>query len=110
MLVLHSFAIIQSLPYLVTLKTKQHVKVFERSQFKNEVGAAITITPNATRVLNHWGFNYKIAGAVENHQVCVGQRRARIGKYPIGEVRSSSLLGVFSPFSSYECKWPIVYN
>jgi len=42
------------------------VTVFERSHFKNEVGAAITVPPNATRVLDHWGFDVAAAGAVPN--------------------------------------------
>ncbi|KAK3364620.1 hypothetical protein B0T25DRAFT_470872 [Lasiosphaeria hispida] len=42
------------------------VEVFERSQFKNEIGAAISVPPNATRVLDHWGFDFARAGAVPN--------------------------------------------
>jgi len=42
------------------------VEVFERSQFKNEIGAAISVPPNATRVLDHWGFDVVAAGAVPN--------------------------------------------
>ncbi len=51
------------------VKAEDSEQVFERSQFKDEVGAAITITPNATRVLDHWSFDYAITGAVENRQV-----------------------------------------
>ncbi|KAH8199654.1 hypothetical protein TruAng_006184 [Truncatella angustata] len=32
-------------------------EIFERSSFKNEVGAAITITPNGSRILDSWGFD-----------------------------------------------------
>ncbi|KAK0725912.1 hypothetical protein B0H67DRAFT_681144 [Lasiosphaeris hirsuta] len=42
------------------------VEVFERSQFKNEIGAAISVPPNAARVLDHWGFDRERAGAVPN--------------------------------------------
>ena len=45
------------------------VEVFEKSQFRNEVGAAITMTPNATRVLLKWGFDFDKAGAVVSAQV-----------------------------------------
>ncbi|OCT49894.1 putative salicylate hydroxylase [Cladophialophora carrionii] len=45
------------------------VEVFERSQFKNENGAAVSITPNGTRVLQHWGFDCVKAGGIENIQV-----------------------------------------
>jgi salicylate hydroxylase len=44
------------------------VEVFEQSQFKNEVGAAITITPNGTRVLDYWGFDHGKAGGVSSEQ------------------------------------------
>jgi salicylate hydroxylase len=37
------------------------VTVYERSQFKNEVGAAITLNPSATRCLAEWGFDFKTA-------------------------------------------------
>ncbi|KZM28342.1 salicylate 1-monooxygenase [Ascochyta rabiei] len=33
------------------------VEVYEKSSFHNEVGAAIHLAPNATRILNAWGFN-----------------------------------------------------
>lgn len=32
-----------------------HVTIYERSEFKNEVGAAITMPPQAVRILRHWG-------------------------------------------------------
>jgi salicylate hydroxylase len=44
------------------------VTLFEASTFKREVGAAITITPNGTRVLDAWGFDHDEAGAVEAKQ------------------------------------------
>jgi salicylate hydroxylase len=43
-------------------------EVFERSAFKNEVGAAISVTPNATRCLEHWGFDFAKARPVENQK------------------------------------------
>jgi salicylate hydroxylase len=43
-----------------------HVEVFERSQFKTEIGAAITVTPNAALVLDRWGFDMEKAEAVPN--------------------------------------------
>lgn len=42
------------------------VEVFEKSHFKNEIGAAITITPNASIVLDRWGFNMEKAAPVPN--------------------------------------------
>ena len=41
-------------------------EVFERSTFKNEIGAAISVTPNATRCLDYWGFDTAKARPVEN--------------------------------------------
>ncbi|KAL9079105.1 MAG: hypothetical protein Q9157_001989 [Trypethelium eluteriae] len=35
------------------------LKIFERSRFKDEVGAAINSCPNATRILNYYGFDFR---------------------------------------------------
>lgn len=43
--------------------------MFERSRFKDEVGAAITMTSSAARILAHWGFDFERAGAVELLQI-----------------------------------------
>lgn len=43
-------------------------EVFERSSFRNEIGAAITVTPNATRCLARWGFDFEKARPTENRQ------------------------------------------
>ncbi|KAK4247617.1 3-hydroxybenzoate 6-hydroxylase [Corynascus novoguineensis] len=45
------------------------VEVFERSQFKNEIGAAITVTPNAAMVLRRWGFDMEKAMAMLNQSM-----------------------------------------
>ncbi|KAI1743576.1 FAD/NAD(P)-binding domain-containing protein [Xylaria scruposa] len=42
------------------------VEVYERSRFKNEIGAAITMPPNATRILRQWGFDFDTARPVPN--------------------------------------------
>ena len=49
-----------------------HVDVFERSQFKNETGAAITVTPNASLVLDRWGFDMAKTEAVPNQSKIIG--------------------------------------
>jgi salicylate hydroxylase len=41
-----------------------HPQLFERSNFNNEVGAAVTISPNGTRVLRELDFDFKTAGGV----------------------------------------------
>lgn len=40
-------------------------QIFERSTFKNEIGAAITITPNGSRILDSWGIDDVRAKVVE---------------------------------------------
>ncbi|KAK3360974.1 putative salicylate hydroxylase [Lasiosphaeria ovina] len=48
----------------VALRQAGHyVKVFEKSQFASEVGAAVALTPNGTRVLDHLGFDWARARA-----------------------------------------------
>ena len=42
----------------IALRRAGHdVEIFERSTFSHEVGAAITMTPNANLILDHWGFD-----------------------------------------------------
>ena len=41
------------------------MEVFERSAFKNEIGAAITLTPNANVILERWGFDAGKAGETD---------------------------------------------
>lgn len=54
----------------VTLRRAGHeVEVFEQSHFRNEVGAAITITPNGVLVLKKWGFDFEKVKAIEGIQV-----------------------------------------
>ncbi|KAF6523317.1 hypothetical protein HZS61_011816 [Fusarium oxysporum f. sp. conglutinans] len=50
-------------------RTGAQVEVFERSNFKDEIGAAITVTPNGMRVLRHLGFDPKTARGVQNKQM-----------------------------------------
>ena len=50
----------------VALRRSGHnVRVLERSQFSNEVGAAITLSPNATRILRSWDLDFRKAQMVE---------------------------------------------
>ncbi|KAH9891448.1 hypothetical protein F4778DRAFT_772959 [Xylariomycetidae sp. FL2044] len=41
------------------------VRIFEKSSFKTDAGAAVTLGPNATRVLSRWGFDFEKAGALD---------------------------------------------
>lgn len=54
---------------LVLSKDGHSVEMFERSQFKNEVGAAIVIGVNATKILGEWGFDFGKAGALDYSQI-----------------------------------------
>ncbi|KAF2769480.1 FAD/NAD(P)-binding domain-containing protein [Teratosphaeria nubilosa] len=47
----------------IALRRAGHdVSLYEKSSFKNEIGAAITMTPNSNLILDHWGFDAKKAG------------------------------------------------
>lgn len=45
-----------------------NVTIYEKSRFKNEIGAAILLTPNANRILRRWGFNFDSARPVDFKQ------------------------------------------
>ncbi|ETN38389.1 uncharacterized protein HMPREF1541_06424 [Cyphellophora europaea CBS 101466] len=47
-------------------KAGHNVELFEQSEFKYEIGAAITLTPNGGHVLEHWGIDPAQAGAVRS--------------------------------------------
>lgn len=42
----------------------EHIQMFEKSSFRHEIGAAINVCPNASRVLLPWGFDPKRARLV----------------------------------------------
>ena len=44
------------------------VEVFEKSSLKREIGAAITLTPNANLILDRWGFDSKRARETPKEQ------------------------------------------
>ncbi|KXH29462.1 hypothetical protein CSAL01_01673 [Colletotrichum salicis] len=48
---------------IALLESGHDVEIYERSQFKSEVGAAISTPPNSTRVLNYYGFDFERARA-----------------------------------------------
>ncbi|KAF9768372.1 hypothetical protein IL306_014341 [Fusarium sp. DS 682] len=50
-------------------RTGAQVEIFERSNFKDEIGAAITITPNGMRILGHFGLDPKAARGIQNKQM-----------------------------------------
>lgn len=48
-----------------------HCTLFERSSFKNEIGAAITVNPSVVRCLTHWDFDFERAGPTNNVEMIV---------------------------------------
>jgi len=50
---------------IALLRAGHRVTVYEKSSFKNEIGAAILITPNGNRVLRRWGFDFDRARPVD---------------------------------------------
>ncbi|KAG4436798.1 hypothetical protein IFR05_007732 [Cadophora sp. M221] len=56
---------IAGLTAVATLRTAGHkITIFESSTLLNEVGAAITLAPNGSRVLSHIGFDFDAAKGV----------------------------------------------
>jgi hypothetical protein len=62
-------AALQDCPQQSFCPRRHHVTIYEKSRFKNEIGAAIVLAPNATRVFGKWGFDFEAAGAVFNYQM-----------------------------------------
>ncbi|KAF2187364.1 FAD/NAD(P)-binding domain-containing protein [Zopfia rhizophila CBS 207.26] len=60
---------IAGLAAAIALRRAGHnVEVFEKSQFKMEIGAAIQLTPNGNRVLRRFGFDFDKARPVDTKQ------------------------------------------
>ncbi|ODA80864.1 hypothetical protein RJ55_03824 [Drechmeria coniospora] len=57
---------IAGLTAAVSLRRNGHrVQVYESSEFSGEIGAALNLTPNGVRVLQHLGFDFERARAVQ---------------------------------------------
>lgn len=71
-------------------KAGHDVVVYERSGFRNEVGAAITVTSNGVRVLKSWGFDPKAAGAVvaSRFEMANGKTLETLYNEPFDDVES----------------------
>lgn len=61
----HSCEVSQSAQVEVSLT----IQIFEKSTFKNETGAAVSIPPNGGRILKRWGFDSTVTQGVEIKQV-----------------------------------------
>jgi hypothetical protein len=55
--------------YSLSVTEQLYLQVFERSSFRNEAGAAISLTPNGARLLHRWGFDPEKARGIANIQV-----------------------------------------
>ena len=67
---------ISGLSCAIALRRSGHeVKILARSQFSNEIGAAITIPPNASRILQSWNLDFRKARMIkfEAMEVVTGQ-------------------------------------
>lgn len=54
----------------IALRCAGHdVTIYERSNFKHEIGAAITFCPNSNKILNDWGFNRTACGSTPKQQI-----------------------------------------
>ncbi|KAJ5833644.1 hypothetical protein N7474_001955 [Penicillium riverlandense] len=60
-----------------------NVQVIEQSGFHNEVGAAIHVAPNATRVLKDWGCNFKDLQPVQCKRLQVWDRDGKLLWTPV---------------------------
>ena len=75
-------------------KLPTSVQLYERSQFANEVGAAIHVGPNADLVLQMLGFDHKRAGLMAVEEV-------EIPHYPERKKQGSN-----SAFRAYSLRRP----
>ncbi|KAM7219554.1 3-hydroxybenzoate 6-hydroxylase [Rhypophila decipiens] len=61
------------------------VSIYERSKFKNEVGAGITVPPSAGLVLRHLGFDFEKARPVANETTRMSRCDAPPGEFYLSE-------------------------
>lgn len=70
----------------IALRRSGHkVRILERSQFTNEVGAAITLPPNAVRILQSWDLDFRKARMIKFESMEVvsgeGDSISKLGHY-----------------------------
>lgn len=70
----------------IALRRSGHsVRILERSQYCNEVGAAITLPPNAVRILQSWNLDFQKARMIdfESMEVVTGEGESvsKLGNY-----------------------------
>ncbi|KAF2270187.1 FAD/NAD(P)-binding domain-containing protein [Lojkania enalia] len=91
---------IAGLSAAIALRRAGHnVEIFEKSAFKNEIGAAILLTPNGNRVLRRWGFDFGKARPVDFKQF-----RALDGG-TLGHITREDLSGVEERFGERMCAY-----
>ena len=66
-------------------RSGHNVKILERSQFSNEVGAAITLPPNAVQILQSWNLDFQKARIIKFERMEVmtgeGDSISKLGQY-----------------------------
>ncbi|KAG6353399.1 hypothetical protein INS49_007481 [Diaporthe citri] len=82
------------------LREKHHVTVLERSAGGNEVGAAITPGPNATRILDQYGWEPRNCGALV-------LEKARTLDHKGNLIQETALTGIKEAFGS---DWYVVHR
>lgn len=82
------------------LREKHHVTVLERSAGGNEVGAAITPGPNATRILDQYGWEARNCGALV-------LEKARTLDHKGNLIQETVLTGIKKAFGS---DWHVVHR
>lgn len=82
------------------LREKHHVTVLERSAGGNEVGAAITPGPNATRILDQYGWEPRNCGALV-------LEKARTLDHKGNLIQETALTGIKKAFGS---DWHVVHR
>lgn len=88
---------IAGLSAAIALRGAGHsVKILERSSLAREVGAAVTIPPNATRVLRAWGLDFQQARMVP----VIGQQLMRGDVGPTGEIVYNDYTSIEKTFGS----------
>lgn len=82
------------------LREKHHVTILERSSGGNEVGAAVTPGPNATRILDQYGWDPSRCGALVLGKTCTMDHNGNL-------IKETDLSGIKQAFGS---DWHVVHR
>lgn len=76
-------------------KAHLFIQVFEQSRFMNEVGAAIHIAPNASRILKSWGIDFEDLHAVFCNAIKVYDNTGKLIFVPVVSFCTVAFLAQF---------------